>query len=154
MATDGSRRYTPCPYVREMPDTTILGHYPDGGGALAVREYDQWTSVYAAVPALPREFLEALVEHAGIHRYLTTPDQVWATEDMIGVSVDKAGPRTISLENGKWFHEVYDPLADEEFAVDDQGRFTADFAEGATRIFVMRSREEYRSIVKPPAVKE
>ncbi|MBO4619694.1 MAG: beta-galactosidase [Victivallales bacterium] len=148
MATDGSRRYTPCPYVREARDATILGHYPDGGGALAVREYGQWTSVYAAVPALPREFLEVLVEHAGIHRYLTTPDQVWANGIMIGVSVDVPGPRNISLENGKWVRGVYDPLADEEFALDEQGRFTADFAEGATRLFVMLSREEYRRRVQ------
>ena len=113
-----------------------------------MREYGQWTSVYAAVPALPREFLEVLVEHAGIHRYLTTPDQVWANGIMIGVSVDVPGPRNISLENGKWVRGVYDPLADEEFALDEQGRFTADFAEGATRLFVMLSREEYRRRVQ------
>ena len=118
-----------------------------------MREYGQWTSAYAAVPALPREFLEALVARAGIHRYLETPDQVWANRSMVGVCVDVPGKRTISLGNGKWFDGVYDPLSDEEFALDDQGRFTADFAEGATRIFVMLTREEYRRRVEAVSAK-
>ena len=117
-----------------------------------MREYGQWTSAYAAVPALPREFLEALVARAGIHRYLETPDQVWANRSMVGVCVDKAGPRTIRLPHENHSSKVvYDPLADEEFALDDQWRFTADFAEGATRLFVKMSREEYRRAATVPS---
>ena len=155
MATNGGRKYTPCPYVCDEAGTTILAHYPDGSGALAVREYDQWTSAYAAVPALPREFLEALVKRAGIHRYLETPDQVWANRSMVGVCVDAPGPRTVSLPKADRNHKaVYDPLADEEFALDEQGRFTADFAEGATRLFVKMSREDFLNRVAPSAARE
>ncbi len=156
MATNGGRKYTPCPYVCDEAGTTVLAHYPNGSGALAVREYNQWTSAYAAVPALPREFLEALVKRAGIHRYLETPDQVWANRSMVGVCVDAPGPRTVSLPQiGSCPKAVYDPLADEELALDEQWRFTADFAEGATRLFVKMSREEYQQFcAKSPAVKE
>ena len=143
MATDGSRHYMPCPYVLVEPDVTILGHYPDGGGALAVREYDQWTSVYAAVPKLPREFLEALVKRAKIHRYVTTPDQTWVTSGMIGISVDAPGVRTIQLPKaGCPPTALRDPLSGEVFPVDEQNHAQVEFAEGATRLLLIRFLSE------------
>ena len=141
MATNGGRKYTPCPYLRDEDGITILAHYPDGSGALAVREFGQWTSAYAAVPALPREFLEALVERAGIHRYLTTPDQVWATGNIIGVCVDAPGTRAIRLPPDHRGLIMRDLLSGEEFAADAQNGVQIEFAEGTTRVFEICVKE-------------
>ncbi len=140
LATNGDRIYHPCPFVRAEEGVAVLGHYPDGSGALAVREYDDWTSAYAAVAAPPREFLAALAERAGIHRYVTTPDQVWATSTLLGISVDAPGPRVIRLPQGHAGRMLRDPLSGETFPVDQQCA-TVDFAAGATRVFFLLDKE-------------
>ena len=105
------------------------------------RVNDDWTSAYAAVAAPPREFLAALAERAGIHRYVTTPDQVWATSTLLGISVDAPGPRVIRLPQGHAGDALRDPLSGETFPVDWQKCATVDFAEGATRVFFLLDKE-------------
>jgi len=86
-------------------------------------------------------FLAALAERAGIHRYVTTPDQVWATSTLLGISVDAPGPRTIRLPRGHAGDALRDPLSGETFPVDRQKCATVDFAEGATRVFFLLDKE-------------
>ncbi len=125
----------PRPYIREDERTRILARYPDGLGALATYQGDHWTGLYSASPNPPRELLLAALRHAGVHRYLDTPDQVWATAGMVAICVKEPGPRTIHL--GQPNIVLQDPLANESFTTDANGDFTAEFQARATRLFLL-----------------
>ncbi len=115
-----------------QPDMRILAHYGDGRGALAVYDGGDWTGLWAGVPELPRELLVAALEQAGVHRYCEEPALVWATQEMLGVSVEQGGEYTLRLKTPA---KVRDALTGESFTTDEDGRFTAPFRHNQTRIF-------------------
>ncbi len=51
------------------PGATVLGAYPDGKPALAVRDFGAWRSVYSAVPAMDAALLRNIARYAGVHLY-------------------------------------------------------------------------------------
>ncbi|MFH1922563.1 MAG: hypothetical protein ABIP48_22095, partial [Planctomycetota bacterium] len=53
----------------EDPAATVLGTYPDGTAALAVKEMPGWKSVYSAVPRMDATLLRGLARYAGVHLY-------------------------------------------------------------------------------------
>ena len=76
---------------------TILGRGTRGQAVLAIREYRDWTSVYAAVPVHSRELFRRLAARAGVHRYIDTPDVVYATQSLLGIACNEAGKRRVRL---------------------------------------------------------
>ena len=130
----GDKLVTPTVYATPAPDTTILATYEDGTGAFAVTRHEDWTGFFAGIAQPPREFWEMVVEAAGVHRYITTPDLVWATEGLLAICVNEGGERVITLRQPG---TVRDLLTNERFTTDDQGRFTAPFDARSTRIFVL-----------------
>jgi hypothetical protein len=79
------------------PAATVLGRLPDGRPGLLMRRYPTWTAVWSAAPALPTALLVKLAQLAGVHRYIDTPDVVWASRGLLAVSVNQAGRRAIRL---------------------------------------------------------
>ncbi len=79
------------------PTATVLGTLPDGSPGLLVKRYPTWTAVWSAVPNLPTALLARLADAAKVHRYLTSPDVVWASHDLLAVTVKDAGTRHITL---------------------------------------------------------
>ena len=61
----------------------------NGHPALAVRRFDDWTSVYAGIPYLPAGVLRKIVKDAGVHVYTRSP-----------VASLHAGNGFISIHNG------------------------------------------------------
>lgn len=51
------------------PAAEVLAEFPDGGGAVAVKDCGSWRSVYTAVPYLNKAFLRNLLRYAGVHVY-------------------------------------------------------------------------------------
>ncbi|MGN0866789.1 MAG: beta-galactosidase [Oligosphaeraceae bacterium] len=131
----------PVPVVREellSADCRVIARYDDGTAAGAIRKgRDSW-DVYLALPYVDRAFYEATARLAGVHRYLDTPDQVWATAELLGVSVDQAGERCLRLPP-PYPESLWDPMTGERFPVNRQGEAIVPFARGATRLLVRES---------------
>jgi hypothetical protein len=89
------------------PQATVLGTLPDGSHGLLVRRYPTWTAVWSAAPTLPTPLLTRLAELAGVHRYITTPDVVWASRELLAVSVREAGVRRVRLPAPAKATELY-----------------------------------------------
>ncbi|MBO4618747.1 MAG: beta-galactosidase [Victivallales bacterium] len=126
--------YQPCPYVEPDAHTLVLAHLENSGGAVAVQEHSGWTALYCALAMPPRELLLSAMKKAGVHRYITSADQVWATKDLLGICVKEGGAKTITLKQPG---QVRDALSGEVFTTDDAGIFTVEFAPRSTRLFLL-----------------
>ncbi|MGC8668784.1 MAG: beta-galactosidase [Chthonomonadales bacterium] len=113
----------------------VLGTLPDGRPGLVIKRYPTWTAVYSAAPMLPTSLLVRLAELAGVHRYISTPDVVWATKQVLAVCVRDSGPREIRLRHPA--SSVVDLYTGREVA-DGVRTFTANFGKLATRVFLLR----------------
>ena len=76
--------------------------------SLAVREFDDWRSVYSMLP-LSRELLQGLCRYAGVHVYSETFDPFSASKSFVMLHTASAGPKRIVLP-GKC--DVFDALSD------------------------------------------
>jgi hypothetical protein len=126
-------RTAPLAYADD-PAATVLGTLDDGRAGLAVKPRDGWTAVYSAAPMLPTSLLSRLADRAGVHRYISTEDVVWASREMLAVCTGQAGAHTISLPRAADVTDLYTgaPVAQ---GVDS---FEADFAKDQTRVFAIK----------------
>jgi hypothetical protein len=120
--------------VGDDPAAEVLATLPDGRPGLLMRKYSTWTAVWSAAPALPAGLLARLAEQAGAHRYITTPDVVWASRDLLAVSVDEPGERTIRLPAKRVVDDLYAGTVVGE-GID---QFTATFGAGETKLWRLR----------------
>lgn len=116
------------------PASETLGALDDGRAGFVVKRFPGWTAVFCAAPAIDQRVWVRLAELAGVHRYIDTPDVVWARRELIGVSVNDPGPRTITLRAPAAVRDLWTG----ELLATDARQFTADFADRATRVFVIR----------------
>ena len=112
----------------------VLGTLPDGRPGLVMKRYPTWTAIYSAAPLLPTSLLVRFAELAGVHRYITTPDVLWATKQMIAVCVRDAGPRDIHLRAPATVTDLYSGAA----VASGSRSFRADFDKLGTRVFLLR----------------
>lgn len=122
-------------FYADDPGAEVLGTLPDGRPGLVVKRYPQWTAVYSSAPMLPVPLLVRLAELAGVHRYITTPDVVWSTRQVLAVCVRDAGEREIHLPHP--VRSVQDLYTGAEIAPAGSA-FKADFSGLATRLFLLR----------------
>ncbi len=123
-------------------DVVILGHYAEQqsgknskAGALGVKELPEATILFSGVSNLPREFMEKAYEKAGVHRYVTTADQVWATENVFAVCVKDGGEKQIRLP--KDCTQLKDLFSEEIFPVEPDSTANIPFDPRQTRVFLM-----------------
>jgi hypothetical protein len=121
-------------FYPDDPQAQVLGTLPDGRPGLVVRQYPDWTAVYSASPLLPAALLRRLAQRAGVHLYTGTEDVVWASKDLLAVSVKDPGPRTVHLPREAAVTDVYTgkPVAESARS------FQAEFADRQTRLFRLR----------------
>jgi hypothetical protein len=115
------------------PAAKVLGTLPDGRPGLVVKDFGTWKAVYSAAPLLPAALLRALGQAAGVHSYIDTEDVVWASRDLVGVSVFHAGKRTIRLPRRAAVRDLFTG----ETLSGPTEQFDAEFAERQTRVFVL-----------------
>jgi len=123
----------PCVYGDD-PQAEILGTLPDGRPGLMMRKYPTWTAVWSAAPILPAAMLARLAEQAGVHRYITTPDVVWASRDLLAINVDQAGERTVRLPGKRDVDDLYSG----QLIGRGIDQFTATFGAGETKLYRLR----------------
>lgn len=122
----------------------IWGHYINRttgkttkNGAIGVKELPNAYVFFSGVSNLPREFLEVAYAKAGVHRYIDTPDQVWATENVFAVCVKKGGSRMIKLP--KQCTILKDLFTGETFKVNAENMVSVQFDPRQTRAFLMEN---------------
>ncbi|HET6384923.1 MAG TPA: beta-galactosidase [Armatimonadota bacterium] len=120
-------------FYADDPDAATMGTLPGGQPGLVARKFAGWTSVYSAAPLMPASLLRSLFGAAGVHQYIETPDVVWATNDLLAVSVGQGGKRRIRLPRTARVQDLYAgtppvPAADS---------FEIDFPIRATRLFAL-----------------
>ncbi len=103
----GDQRKSRPTIVGADPAATVLARLPDGQPGLLLRHYADWTAVWSAAPVLPTGLLVRLCELAKVHRYVTGPDVVWASRELLAVSVEQAGRRTVRLPRPARVTDLY-----------------------------------------------
>jgi len=129
----GTKRTVAPVCFADDPKATVIGTLPDGRPGLVVKKHKGWTAIHSAAPLLPTALLRRIAEAAGVHIAIDTPDVVWASRDLLAVCVDKPGKRTIRLPRKATVRDLY--MGAQMAANAD--RFEADFADKATRVFIL-----------------
>ena len=119
--------------IADDPEATVLASFPDGRPALVMKPMAGWTAIHAAVPLLPAGLLRRIARLAGVHLYIDSEDVVWASRDLVGISVREPGPRTVRLPRKARVRDLITGAPVSEGA----DFFTSDFAARATRVFVL-----------------
>lgn len=76
------------------------------GGIFAAKKMNGWQSVYSLFP-LTRYHLRALCKNAGVHLYMDTDDELFATRSYLMIHTRDAGDKTIRLPGKYTVTEVY-----------------------------------------------
>ncbi len=112
---------------------TVLGTLADGKPGLVVKAGKGWTAVFSSVPMLPAGLMRNITRFAGAHTYIDTEDVVWASKSLVAVCVKEAGKRVVRLPRKANVRDLYSG----EVVGQGVDSFEADFADRATRVFVM-----------------
>ncbi len=98
------------------------------------RAHSDWTASYSAAPLMPTTLLRRIAELGRVHFYTSTGDVVWATQNLLGVSVHHAGPRQIALPFPATVTDLYTGAS-----LGEKVRsFGTDFGEYATKVFNLK----------------
>ena len=127
-------------FAVDDPDATVLARGSRGArgrSVLALREHDDWTSVYAAIPVHSRELYRSLAERAGVHCYVSTPDVVYGTQSLLGIACNRAGKRTVRLRAPA---RVWDAFSD-RLVANGVSEFPIDVPEHGTALLVIEPSE-------------
>ncbi len=79
------------------PNAAVLARYDNGDVAAAVCGCD----IYLPLPLLTKDWMGAILDFAGAHRYCQAGDPVIAGAGMVVLNCPHGGERTVVLKNGK-----------------------------------------------------
>ncbi len=119
------------------PEATILGLLIFNQGrnepGFAVKDYDDWISVYSTAPNLPADLLRNIARHAGCHIYNEANDVIYANKNFICLHSAQGGIRTIHLPERT---NVWDVFAEKQIA-SSIASFQADIPPGSTVLYYL-----------------
>jgi len=115
----------------EDQDTLVMGEAADGRPAMAVRQTDQWTSIWLSGPVAPPELLRAITQSAGAHIYLDSGDPFYANASFLAIHTSRAGKKLFRLPAKC---DVYDAITTRCLAR-GVSEFEVDLPEHATGIY-------------------
>ena len=97
----------------EDPETIELGQVVYSLGrckpGMAVKEFDDWRSIYIAAPNVPAPVLRGIARYAGVHLYNEAGDVLYATPDLLSVHTLSGGSRVFKLkECVEVVHDLYE----------------------------------------------
>lgn len=98
----------PLIYIEDN-DAIPLAVFDDNGKVgMAIKKFDDWTSVYIGAPCIQANVLRSLAKLAGAHLYVDREEIVFANESYIGIHTAEDGPLTIKLKNPSTVTEVFE----------------------------------------------
>jgi beta-galactosidase len=78
--------------------------------------------------------LRALARKAGVHLYIDTQDIVWASHDLLAISVNHAGVRTVRLPQRRTIVNLWSG----DIIAEDNSQFELDIPEKGTVLLRLR----------------
>ncbi|MHB0939940.1 MAG: hypothetical protein ACYDCO_05275 [Armatimonadota bacterium] len=98
-------KYDPIPAPSQLqpafciddPDAEPLAHWSTGQVAMAAKRQPWGTSIYCALPMVPRALLRHLLQQAGGHVYCESEDVWLANRSVLAAHSRDGGPRTVRL---------------------------------------------------------
>lgn len=98
----------PLIYVDD-PEAIAVAHFDDGGKVeMAIRQFEDWTSVYVGAPGLQSHVLRDLAKLAKAHLFVDGDEIVYANEGYVAIHTDQAGERTVHLKQAADVEEVFE----------------------------------------------
>jgi len=79
------------------PAVEPLANWPNGQVAMAAKREPWGTSLYCALPMVPRQLLRHLLRQSGGHIYCESEDVWLANSSVLAVHTRDGGPRTVRL---------------------------------------------------------
>ena len=135
----------------EDPDAKILATWTDTGqGAVAVRKFKKWTSVYFALPLIPEKIIRNIIKDARVHIFSLTDDSLAASEHFLSIHANETGNKTISLPVK--VEIVYDLLSGKIIAKECK-RFDFFIKKGETCVLYYGPRSFVREFLKSGSYK-
>ena len=84
-------------FAVKSPDAEVLARYRNGKTAVAVKKTGQALSIFSGAWQLDMDFINDVLERAGVYRYITTPDAFDACSDIAVLHARYPGKKTIKL---------------------------------------------------------
>lgn len=98
----------PLIYVDD-PDAIPVATFDDNGKVgMAIKQYEDWTSVYVGAPGLQSHVLRDLAKLAKAHIYVDEDAIVYANEGYLAIHTARAGEHTFHLKEAAAVEEVFD----------------------------------------------
>ncbi len=138
-------RLNPSFYVDDdAPGIVRLAEYTQTGlTSVAVREMQDWRSVFCGEPAISAELARGLCRYAGVHLYtLDTADFIYAGPGWLVHHATRDGMRTIAPPPGL---SLYD-IVEDRLVDDGAGAFKQSVRAKTTRCFFVGTLEEMRRL--------
>ena len=126
--------YCDDPEVRTLG--RLLPWHGEGAGEVpgfVVKELNDWTSVYIAVPNVPAPILRNLARYAGCHVYTQDGDLVYANSHFLAIHTNAGGPKRLRLPMRT---DVYDAFT-EKVVAKNVTEFAVTLPQYATRLYFM-----------------
>lgn len=119
-------------------DGVALGRFKDGEQtSLAVKSFDDWTSIYSAVPTLPATLLRNIARLAKVPVINdANGDITYVSKNLFSVHSLAGGERTFSV--GNEYKIAKELFSDKNYQVQN-GRFTAWVPPGGTMLFLLKN---------------
>ncbi|MGI6595697.1 MAG: InlB B-repeat-containing protein [Candidatus Ratteibacteria bacterium] len=84
-------------YVEDVSADTFAIFSDTGKSGLAVKEFNDWTSVYCGTIAVPSSILRNIAKKAGVHLYTDTDDIINTNNSFLGMHTATEGAKQIRL---------------------------------------------------------
>ncbi len=127
----------PLIYVEDK-DAIPLAVFEDNGKVgMAIKKFDDWTSVYIGAPCIQAKVLRGLAKVAGAHLYVDKEEIVFANESYVGIHTSEDGPVNVQLRNASDVMEVFE----DRIIGTEINEFTDTVPKNSTRLYRVISKE-------------
>lgn len=123
-----------CPFIypNDPGATTLAVNENNGKPAMAIKEFKDWTSIYAGFYPVEGELLRSIAKHSGVHIYSDNKkDVIYANKTYLALHSTALGKRTITLPQKS---NIYD-LFDNKLVAKNAKSFTIDLRKPETKLF-------------------
>jgi len=119
-------------YARDRAAKTLGRFIGNNKPALAVKEHDDWTSVFVGSKAVPSILLRNIAREHGVHIYNNADDVFYANNDFFAIHPAEEGERTIFLpREAVRVTEVFD----EKVVAENSAKIKLDVEFGTTKLY-------------------
>ncbi|MCD4831397.1 MAG: hypothetical protein K8R02_06265 [Anaerohalosphaeraceae bacterium] len=89
-------------------DITVLGRYTENDKtAMAMRQFDNWTSIYCGSKTIGSDVLRSIARFVGCHVYCDSDDYIYANNQFVAIHAAQAGKKFIQFPTPCNPYEIY-----------------------------------------------